>query len=83
MGTKALSHLTLVLPVDKLHVTGVSGSSPLSLLPPGSFLMKLMRWAYFEVSQRKDPSVDLDPPVRAGGWGGQSAHTTQQLHPAH
>lgn len=45
--------------------------------------MKLMRWAYFEVSQRKDPSADLDPLVWAGGWGGQSAHTTQQLHPAH
>lgn len=52
-------------PLDKLHVTGPSGSSPWSLLPRGSFLMKLMRWAYFEVSQHKDPSTDLDPLVWA------------------
>lgn len=25
--------------------------------------MKLMRWAYFEVSQLEDPSMDLDPPL--------------------
>ena len=44
----------------------VSGFSLWSLLPPGSFLMKLMGWACSEVSQHKGPSMDLDPPCV--GW---------------